>query len=229
MPNIFSICFHDFFYFISELFDAQYGFATLRDKIFIGSISVCENNNDLVYFNENLIEKKILKTCIKGSRFKGDLDDNNKIIFPYKKVANRYKVISEDEMNKDYPFCYNYFLSNKGDLMARNLDKGAIWYEYGRSQGVQSMHNEKIVLSTLVNGKVSFFRVKSDVLMYSGIFITKKNTLTDWNIIENMLSSQEFFQFIRITGKDFSGGYKSITSKQIKNFKVDFNNNYKLF
>ncbi len=44
-----------------------------------------------------------------------------------------------------------------------------------------------------------------------------------------MLSSEEFYQFIRITGKDFSGGYKSITSKQIKNYKVYNKNNNKLF
>lgn len=215
--------------FISELFNVQYGFATLRDKIFIGRISVIENNNDLVSFNEHLIEKKILMNCLKGSTFKGKFDENSKIIFPYKKVSNRYKVIPEDEMKKDYPYCYKYFLSNKEDLMARDLDKGAIWYEYGRSQGVQSMHNEKIVLSTLMNGKISFYRVPADVLMYSGIFITKKNPLTDWSLLENMLVSEEFYQFIRITGKDFSGGYKSITSKQIKNFKVYYKNNNKLF
>ncbi len=113
--------------------------------------------------------------------------------------------------------------------MARDLDKGAIWYEYGRSQGVQSMHNEKIVLSTLINGKISYYKVPADVLMYSGIFIIKKNQTTNWEIIENMLSSEEFYQFIRITGKDFSGGYKSITSKQIKNYKVYNKNNNKLF
>ena len=131
-------------------------------------------------------------------------------------------------MKNNYPYCYKYFLLHKEELILRNLDKGAIWYEFGRSQGVQSMHKEKIVLSTLVNGKINYYKVGSDVLMYSGIFITKKDNLTDWNIIENILSSDDFYQFIRITGKDFSGGYKSITSKQIKNYKVEYKNNKKL-
>ncbi len=215
--------------FIRELFDVQYGFATLRDKLFIGKIRDFENNHDLVYFNDHLIEKNILMNCIKGSTFKGIIDQDIKIIFPYKNVSSRYKVISEEEMMKDFPYCHKYFLSYKDDLMSRDLDKGSIWYEYGRSQGVQSMHNEKIVLSTLMNGKISFFRVPSNVLMYSGIFITRKNPLTDWSILENMLSSEEFYQFIRITGKDFSGGYKSITSKQIKNYKIFYECNNKLF
>jgi len=215
--------------FIHELFDVQYGFATLRDKIFTGKISVFDENSDLVYFNAHLIEKKILMNCIKGSTFKGKIDENNKIIFPYKKVSNRYKAITEDEMKKNYPHCYEYFLSNKEDLMARDIDKGAIWYEYGRSQGVQSMHNEKIVLSTLVDTKICFHLLPPDVLMYSGIFITKKNPFTDWSILKNMLSSAEFYKYIRITGKDFSGGYKLVTSKQIKNFQVYTTTNNKLF
>jgi len=65
--------------------------------------------------------------------------------------------------------------------------------------------------------------------MYSGLFIIKKNPSINWNIIERVLSSEEFYQFIRITGKDFSGGYKSITSKQIKNYKVAYEINNKLF
>jgi adenine-specific DNA-methyltransferase len=215
--------------FIHELFDVQYGFATLRDKIFIGSIKTCDNDSNLVYFNDKLVEKNILKTCIKGSKFKGNIDDNSKIIFPYKKVGKRYTTISEEELKINYPYCYNYFLFYKEELIARDLDKGASWYEYGRSQGVQSMHNEKIVLSTLVNEKIIFHRVNADVLMYSGIFITKKTLSADWSIIENMLSSEGFYQFIRLTGKDFSGGYKSITSKQIKNFQVYLENNNKLF
>jgi len=215
--------------FISELFDVQYGFATLRDNIYIGNIKTYETNNNLVYFNEHLIEKNILKTCIKGSRFKGEINENCKIIFPYKKVDNRYKVIPENELKQDFPFCYKYFLLNKEELMLRDIDKGTLWYEYGRSQGVQSMHNEKIVLSTLINGKINYYKVEHDVLMYSGLFIIKKNPSINWNIIERVLSSEDFYQFIRITGKDFSGGYKSITSKQIKNYKVAYEINNKLF
>jgi adenine-specific DNA-methyltransferase len=215
--------------FISELFDVQYGLATLRDKIFIGNINECEHNNNLVYFKDNLIELNVLRNCVKGSTYKGIIDNNNKIIFPYKIVSNRYVPIPEDELMKDYPFCYKYFTSNKEELLERDLDKGALWYEYGRSQGLQSINNEKIILSTLVNGKIQFHRLSKDVLMYSGIFITKKNPLTDWKIIEKVLSSEEFYQFIRITGKDFSGGYKSITSKQIKTYKIFCENSYKLF
>lgn len=214
---------------INELFNVQYGFATLRDKIFIGSIQEVDNEEKLGLFNDHLIESELLKTVIKGSKYKGELDHTQKIIFPYKKISSKYIVIPEEEMKSSYPNCYDYFLKNEDELRARDLDKGAKWYEFGRSQGVQSIHNEKIVLSTLVNDKISFHRVPDVVLMYSGIFIVKKDPNIDWSIIEDVLESEDFFQFIRLTGKDFSGGYKSITTKQIKEFKIDYFNNDKLF
>lgn len=212
---------------IKDFFDVQYGFATMRDKIFIAKT---ENyNEDLVYFNGELVEKSILKKVIKGSRFKGEINEKDYIIFPYKIVNKRYKVIAEDVLKNNFPNAYNYLTINKQELEQRDLDKGAVWYEFGRSQGVQTIHNEKIVLSTLVNGKIDFYRVPKDVLMYSGIFITKNKQYSDWNLVEETLKSNDFYKYIRLTGKDFSGGYKSITSKQIKEFKVKAHNPETLF
>ena len=56
--------------------------------------------SELAYFNEHLIESNILKSCIKGSKYKGELDDSLKIIFPYKKIGNKYVVIKENELNQ---------------------------------------------------------------------------------------------------------------------------------
>ena len=212
---------------IRDFFDVQYGFATLRDKIFISK--TMNYNDDLAYFNGVLIEKKILKKVIKGSRFKGQINENEQILFPYELIDKRYTAIPEQKLITEYPYAYEYLLQNKEELESRDLDKGAIWYEFGRSQGVQSIHNEKIVLSTLVNGQIDYYKVPADVLMYSGLFIIKNKHYSDWNIIENTLESDDFYKYIRLTGKDFSGGYKSITSKQIKEFKINAHNPESLF
>ena len=212
---------------IKDFFDVQYGFATLRDKIFIAKT---ENyNEELVYFNGSLVEKGILKTVIKGSRFKGKINKNEVILFPYEFENNRFRAISEEKLQKIYPNTYNYLLKNKEELEQRDIDKGALWYEFGRSQGVQTIHKEKIVLSTLVNEQIDFYKVPKDVMMYSGLFIIKNKEFSDWTLIENTLKSEEFYKYIRLTGKDFSGGYKSVTSKQIKEFKVKAHNPQMLF
>lgn len=206
---------------ISDFYDVQYGFATLRDKIFIGDIT--QEKEDLVLFNDSWVEKKILYKIVKGSTYKGKEEEIKSVLFPYKKQENRFIPIPEEELKKEYPNAYKYLLENKEELVKRDIDKGASWYEFGRSQGVQTSYNEKIVLSTLVNHEINFYKLPKDVFVYSGIFIIKKKQETNWEIIENILSSKDFYRYIQITGKDFSGGYKSVTSKQIKNYPTNYN------
>jgi adenine-specific DNA-methyltransferase len=212
---------------IKDFFDVQYGFATLRDKIYLGTIKNYDEN--IVWFNDYLLEKDLLRKVVKGSKFKGKINENERILFPYEFINNKYIIIPEKKLATLYPKTYSYLLENKIELESRDLDKGALWYEFGRSQGVQTIHNEKIVLSTLVNGKIDFYKIPKEVLMYSGLFIIKNKPFSDWKIIEDTLSSDEFYKYIRLTGKDFSGGYKSVTSKQIKEFKIKANNPESLF
>ena len=206
---------------VSDFYDVQYGFATLRDKIFIGGTTSEKEN--LVLFNGSWVEKKILYKIVKGSTYKGKEKEIKSVLFPYKKQDKRFIPIPEEELKQDYPNAYKYLLENKEELLKRDIDKGASWYEFGRSQGVQTSNNEKIVLSTLVNHEIYFHKLPSDVFVYSGIFIIKKKQETSWEIIENILSSKDFYRYIQITGKDFSGGYKSVTSKQIKNYPTIYN------
>ena len=203
---------------VKDYFNVQYGFATLRDKIFIGSVNA--HNEKLVIFNGEPVEKEILKKIIKASTYKGDLSSINYILFPYRKVNERFEPIPEPVLTAEFPYAYAYLKLHQEELLKRDTDKGAQWYEFGRSQGIQSMHEEKIVCSTLINGNVSYYKLPADILVYSGIFIVKKNAEAQWEWVENVLKSDDFYKFIRISGKDFSGGYKSITSKQIKEFKL---------
>jgi adenine-specific DNA-methyltransferase len=203
---------------IKDFFDVQYGFATLRDKIYIAK---AENHNEsLMNFDGHLIEKELLKKIIKGSKYKGAMDEKTFVLFPYKLIKERYEVIPESILKEEYPCAYQYFFQHKEELLKRDIDKGATWYEFGRSQGIQSMHHEKIVLSTLMNDKIHFYKVPAEVMVYSGLYIIKNKPESSWSMIEKTLSSEEFLRYIRITGKDFSGGYKSITSKQIKEFRI---------
>jgi adenine-specific DNA-methyltransferase len=204
---------------VSDFYNVQYGFATLRDKIFIGDIT--DQKENLVLFNGSWIEKNILSKIVKGSTYNGKEEEIKQVLFTYKKQDNRFIPIPEEELKKDYPNAYKYLLGNKEELLKRDIDKGASWYEFGRSQGIQTSHNEKIVLSTLVNHKIHFYKLPKDVFVYSGLFIIKKEEDGNWEIIDNILSSDEFYRYIQITGKDFSGGYKSVTSKQIKNYPTN--------
>jgi adenine-specific DNA-methyltransferase len=204
---------------ISDFFNVQYGFATLRDKIFIGKIK--EHDVNLVFFNDHLIEKKILKKIVKASKFRGNINDTDYVIFPYFLDSNRYKPFSETELMENFPLAYKYLLINKEELLKRDIDKGVQWFEFGRSQGIQSMNNEKIVVSTMMNDEIKYYKLPADIFIYSGIFIIKNKSYSEWDMIEKILSSDDFCKFIKITAKDLSGGYKSVTTKHIKEFKIN--------
>lgn len=213
---------------IWDFYDVQYGFATLRDKIFIWKKD--QENWDFVLFNWSWIEKDILYKVVKWSTYKGNKTDIQFIIFPYKKVNNKYIVIQELEMQNKYPKTYEYLLQNKEELLKRDIDKWALWYEYGRSQWVQTIHNEKIVISTLMKDNINFYELDENTFVYSGIFIIKKNKWYNWNIVKNILNSDEFIKYIKTTGKDFSWWYKSISSNQIKNYPTkEINHQKNLF
>jgi len=204
---------------VSDLFNVQYWFATLRDKIFIGNIT--EENGNLVLFNNHLVEKKMLKKIVKWSTYRGNKKEIRYILFPYKRLHNNFIPIPEEELRNNYPYVYNYLLKNKNELLKRDIDKGVLWYEFWRSQGIQNSYKDKIVLSPLIKNNIIYYKLDKDVFVYSGIFITRKNEKIKWDIIENILKSDKFLKYIQITWKNFSGGYKSITSKQIKNYPVE--------
>lgn len=68
---------------MKELFDIQYGFATLRDKIFIAPPE--NENSEQIQFNGKWLERGILRKIIKASRYKGNENEIKYIIFPYYK------------------------------------------------------------------------------------------------------------------------------------------------
>lgn len=203
---------------LEEMFNIQYGFATLRDCIFIGKKDKINERYSL--FNGYHIENQILNPIVKGSKYRGNAEEIEWVIFPYKKENNRYISYTEQEMQQKFPKAYLYLLDHKTELLARDRDKNSEWFAFGRSQGIQTSHSEKVVVSTLVSDKVHFAYLPEDVFVYSGIFITKREPDTDWSVLDKILKSEEFYKYIRLTGKDLSGGYKSISTKQIKQFKL---------
>lgn len=207
---------------LAQLFNIQYGFATLRDRIFISDcVDIDETYGK---FNGYKIEKAILNKIVKGSKYRGETADIEWVIFPYKYQNGRYVAYPEEELRTQFPYAYAYLLAHKSELLSRDLDKNSEWYAFGRSQGIQTSHNEKIVMSTLMKDQIQFYYLPKDIFVYSGLFITPKDENTEWSIIDNVLRSDEFSHYIRLTGKDFSGGYKSISSKQIKQYRINIPN-----
>jgi len=196
---------------ISNFATVQYGFATLLDKVFILEEKDIEINK---------IEREICYPVVKGSKYDGK-EIKYKIIYPYFLKGNFWEAIPEYDIKKQFPNTYNYLLSHKADLEKRSLDKKAQWYEYGRSQGIQTMHNQKLVISPIFKDKINIFKIDKEIMVYSGIylFIDAKSDYTLDYFLE-ILKSNKFIKYARMVGKDMSGGYKTLNTKTIKDFSL---------
>lgn len=194
---------------LSDFCDVQHGIATNLDKVYVVAPK-----------QWNQFEPEILRPVTKGSK----LDDSQKIIFPYvwNNETNRYDVIEENVLMEQYPQTYAYLLSHKDELLRRDLEKNATWYQYARGQGIQNTKNRKIVLKHVLpkDGTVCEIQELSELaLVYSGIYIVVKDK-DKYDQVKDILLSKDFHKYLWLTGKNMSGGYKSTSAKIIKNFGI---------
>lgn len=165
----------------------QNGLATLADRIFIK-----DKFEDL--------EPECIRPIIKAST--GEIKE---CIFP---------PATEEELKK-YPKTYEYLLSNKEKLQSRSITGSTKWFQFGRSQGLANINNEKLVISTTMpNSEVKYVRVGPEYLVYSGLYATAK----DLDKLERELQSDNLLDYLVENGKPMRGGYTQITSTLLKNY-----------
>ena len=165
----------------------QNGLATLADRIFIK-----DKFEDL--------EPECIRPIIKAST--GEIKE---CIFP---------PATEEELKK-YPKTYEYLLSNKEKLQSRSITGSTKWFQFGRSQGLANINNEKLVISTTMpNSGVKYVRVGPEYLVYSGLYATADNL----DKLECELQSDNLLDYLIENGKPMRGGYTQITSTLLKNY-----------
>lgn len=165
----------------------QNGLATLADKIFIKD-----------HFED--LEPECIRPIIKAST--GEIKE---CIYP---------PATEEELKK-YPKTYEYLLSHKEALLNRSITGSTKWFQYGRSQGLANINNEKLVIpTTMPNSEIKYTRVGPEYLVYSGLYATAK----DLDKLEEELQSDNLLDYLVENGKPMRGGYTQITSTLLKNY-----------
>lgn len=194
---------------LSDLCDIQYGLATNADKVYL------INKKDVGNF-----EPSILRPVVKGST----LASEQFIIFPYEfdEKTRKYELIDEERLRNESPKTYQFLSANRTRLEIRDLEKGAIWYQYGRSQGIQNSRKCKFVIKHIVandDKNCHVVRVDDNALVYSGMFITMKDE-KNTEIVRKALMSEEFCRYVKLVGKNMAGGYRSFKTSDVKNFGI---------
>ncbi|MGL5123139.1 MAG: Eco57I restriction-modification methylase domain-containing protein [Fusobacteriaceae bacterium] len=198
-----------------DYFNASMSVATLYNKGFVLK-NYSEDEKYIYLDNSELkIEKKILKkgsspSSLKKSKFEY-------IIFPY--FYNEHGLVrySSDEFEKHYPETRKYLLTHYEELMKRNSDVKAKWYEYGRTQALQHLNQKKILLSSLITDKLCSYILDEDYIPYSGIYIIKKSVFPLVKAKE-ILESDEFYEYVKLVGKNANGKTLKITAKDINDY-----------
>ncbi|WNY23716.1 hypothetical protein MmiHf6_10300 [Methanimicrococcus hongohii] len=112
---------------------------------------------------------------------------------------------------------YQYLLNNKDKLDQRKSDSSVSWFEYGRTQALEYMNSEKLLLSTLVTNEVQVYHLSQECIPYSGIYI---ESISDYSLndAEKILKTSDFEDYVSKIGINASGNSKRITSKDIANY-----------
>ena len=200
------------------------GIATLSDSVYIMSV-VEEKEDTIILKSSNVgnveIEKSILKPSIKASKYKNADDPiTSYAIFPYVQVNNKSVIISEDDLQNNYPLAYNYLLSVKHLLDKRDNGKPnpISWYAFGRTQALDTCFGEKIIFSP-INNKPNFIKCnREDAIFYSGYAIKYKG---DYDKLLSVLNSSRMMQFVEESARDYRSGWKCYSKSIIQHFPID--------
>ncbi len=196
----------------ADYFKASMAVATQRNNIFVIDDKIKE---------EYGIERGALRSAVSPRNQK--YGNKEYIIFPY--MLRNHKVFnySEEAYKKKYPGTYKYLEKNKEELDKRAADKSAKWFEFGRSQAVQNMNREKLLISTVVTNEVDVYDVSCRAVPYAGIYIISDKGY-DLKLAKKILKSKSFLQYIRGIGTPASGKSLRITANDINGFKFSLDN-----
>ena len=207
---------------LGRIADIKSGIATLKDKIFFvpySSKSLIEKIYNGKIF---LVEKNITRNIIKISDLNGSkkVIPTHKIIFPYKKINNKYKLIPEKELKSKYPKCYEYLCHVKHVLASRDKGKKQYdWrYSYGRQQGFDVCQNK--LLTPTFSSKPNFLLDNGDENAFFCNGYAIHNSKIPLNIIQKILNSKIMNYYITKTSVFVEGGYSCFQKNFIERFGI---------
>ena len=170
------------------------GFATLADKVFIGDFDFGENSTIPI--------------------LKASTGKFAKIIFPYDRNS---RPLREADLAKRFPKTYAYLLSQKNDLLKRNIANAENWFLFGRTQALNDVYRRKIAINTTIKdvNSIKLREIPAGIGIYSGLYI-----LTDLSFakIREIIKSQCFIDYVASLKKYKSGGYYTFSSDDLKKY-----------
>ena len=226
---------------IGKLFDICVGIATLKDDVFFVDGSKKKNGYYLKSneFGTFEIEKEVVKSVYKISDFKTQEEaelNTRKIIFPYQIKKSVATPIAENDFKKKFPKCYEYLLSEKEILLAR--DKGKVkfepFYVWGRTQGLTK--TGKKILNPTFSQHPRFLLVEEEDAYFTngyGFYFKEQETnglfselinpickVENIDVVQKILNSVVMDYYVSRTSVAIEGGYPCYQKNFIEKFTI---------
>lgn len=196
-----------------DYFQVSHAVATLYNKAFL--ITNYEEDDNYIHVGNYKIEKEIIRPAVsaKSKRYK----NNTLIIFPYY-FTDGLKRYDETTFIKRFPGVTEYLKSFLSELNNRKSDIKSKWFEYGRSQALSSLNQNKLLLSVVISDKVLVYEASANDIPYAGMFVTQKRDLS-LQEAKRILESKEFLDYAQSIGVHMSGNSVRIMSKDIMEYR----------
>ena len=122
-------------------------------------------------------------------------------------------------MKQKYPQTMGYMRKYRKELLKRKSSDGVLWYEYGRTQPLNEIWGEKLVISMVITRKVVAYTADTNAVPYAGYFIKKKKE-SKYNLAfaKRLLEAPEFYEYIKNTGTPTTETSYRVSAKEIENY-----------
>lgn len=147
------------------------------------------------------------------------------LLFPYRVEGERYELIPEAEMKRDYPAAWAYLNVTENREKLEGRDRGAFvgrddWYSYGRPQNMHLLDKPKLVVPDVAAyAQASCDREGRYIVdtMY-GILVEDD----EWSqlAMTALLNSKVLTFFLKQTGTKLRGGYFRMKTAYLEPFPI---------
>lgn len=197
-----------------DFFDVSSSVATQYNDAYV--LTSWTIDGDYVVSNDGIrIELSAVRPAARPKRKCTDTPEY--IIFPYSYKEGRLIRYAEEDYKKQFPLAYEYLKKSKKKLDERAADKKATWYEYGRSQALLKLNQEKILLCPVVSKMVQAWKIDQEAVPYSGFFIVPK---VGANLDEalDIIRSSDFMKYIKKVGINANGNSVRFSTRNVENY-----------
>lgn len=205
---------------LSDVASIFVGVQTSADKIYIFE-PLAETTNTVTFDDINgvrwTIEKAILRPALMDVQLPAFSrpQANTYIIFPYKVDESGAVLYSVDEMQTQFPRCWEYLQNHESRLRARNLQNPEMWYGYGRTQSLTRFNSEAKLIWPVLSLEPRYAYDDQNILFTGGgngpYYGLRPLPNTDLSIfyLQAVLSHPIFEAMVKSVASTFRGGYKS--------------------